>query len=439
MSRLLIVLTLVVLTVGAATVAHAQLTQVFDDVFNQFLIDDLTLSPSQHANHFIPAARLATGSLTPALSSLISGNIASFPLTSTLAGVTLDLSSGRPVSVRESLGPIFAETAETLGQGNINVGVNYTYLSLNKLRGLDVDRIRFTFTHEEFGGSPDVLGDDPERSESDTIDMLLNMDVTANIMAVYATIGVFDNLDFGVALPIVSVSLKGDAVATMNSFTFANSSSASHFFGGTAGNPDLVSEASYDESATGIGDISLRAKYAQKVGENTYLGAIVDVRLPTGDEEDFMGTGEANAKVAGIASAKIGDFTPHINLGYDARGGAKDSDELEFVLGFDQKVFSGVTFAADVIGEFDVQTDQGIELFPGTATIVDQGFAGTSTRVVDLSNVPEDDTDNRVDISVGFRVAPSEKLIFIANALVPVNEGGLRSTVAPTVGLSVNF
>jgi hypothetical protein len=43
------------------------------------------------------------------------------------------------------------------------------------------------------------------------------------------------------------------------------------------------------------------------------------------------------------------------------------------------------------------------------------------------------------DLAMGIRFTPSEHLLLLGNIIVPLNDGGLRSNVAPTVGESVNF
>jgi hypothetical protein len=427
-----------IITLSYSNSVQAQLSGVFERIFNTILVDELTLSPGLHAQHFIPAAEIANLNLTPALNSLIASNVSSFPLSSTVAGVTFDFSTGMPVKITESLGPIFAETAQTLGKGKINVGFNYTYLNLSQFRGLDTEEMRFTFTHQDvtppFGNN---LGDSP--NESDTIDLFLNLDANANIFAIFATLGVTNNLDIGVAVPLVNVSLTGNARAVINSFTFAKDSSANHNFGPDGSNPELQTNVPYDESATGLGDIAIRLKYSFVRGTGLDLAALVDIRLPTGDEDDFLGTGKANIRWSGIVSKKIGDFTPHLNIGYERRSADLDSDEFEFTAGFDQKVYPGITFAFDIFGEIDLNDDEAIRLFPGTTTIIDRVSTGQSVRKVDLSNIPERDNDNAFNASFGFRVAPSERVIFLGNILVPLNEGGLRSSVASTIGLAISL
>ena len=71
-------------------------------------------------------------------------------------------------------------------------------------------------------------------------------------------------------------------------------------------------------SATGIGDIVVRAKYNFLRAWGGGLAAAVDVRTPTGDESNLLGTGGVQTKVYGIASVAFGKLSPHINAGYTA-------------------------------------------------------------------------------------------------------------------------
>jgi len=415
--------------------ARAQLDRVFGSIFDRVLGQDLQLI-GEHGTHFREAAAQANRVLTPGLNALIASNVSSFPLTSTIAGATYDLSSGRPVKITESLGPIFAETASTLGKSKINVGFEYTHLSLEKFRGLRTQDLRFTFTHLDLKKDGKPLGDDIV--ELDVMDVNLDLDANANIFAFFATFGVTNNLDVGVAIPVITTSLSGEATATLRG-PFAG---VLHTFrGGTTNSPNLVDRIPYDESASGIGDIAVRVKYNFVRGAGMNLAALVDVRLPTGDEADFLGTGETSTRLSLIATQKIAQFTPHLNIGYDLRPAALDSDELEFALGFDQKMAEGVTFAVDFLGEVDINSDEAITFFPQeTVTIVDKTNAPVVTqRTERLTNILTRDNDNIFNASFGLRVAASEKLLLLGNVVVSLNDGGLRSNVVPTFGATVSF
>ena len=414
----------------------AQLNRTFEGLFNRILVDELQLSPGQHGNHFIAVADLANRTLTPALNSLIAGNISSFPISASSGSVTFDFSSGQPVPVRESLGPIFTETGSTLGKGRLSIGLNHTKLTLDRFRGIPTRDMRFTFTHVDVTGDG-TLGE--SANESDTIDLLLNLNVDATISALYANWGLTKNIDVGIAIPFVDVDLDGQATAEINSFTFAALGLANHNFGADPTNPQLVTTVPYGGSGSGIGDASVRFKVGFFGQSSVQLAFLVDVRFATGDELDFLGSGDSNVRISEILSKKIGNFTSHLNLSYESRQGDLDSDEIEINLGFDQQLGKNITWAVDLLADIDLDDREVIELFPGSTQIVDQVGSGQVVRNVDLSNIPERGDDNAVNASLGFRYAVVEKFVFLANILVPLNDGGLRSEVVPTVGVSYNF
>lgn len=438
-------LTVALLLTLAPRTASAQLTTVFSDLFNTFLSERLGLSPGEHANHFAPASEIAVETLTPAFNGLIASNIASFPLSATAAGVTFDFSTGQPVAVIESQGPIFAETAHTLGKGRINVGVTATRLNLSRLRGVPLDQLRFTFPHEDL--AEPGLGDSP--TEIDVISVFMGLDVSSSIFAISGTYGLTDNLDVGVAVPFVSVDIEGTARAVVDSRTITRFGQAFHFFGGDAFNPVLETEEEYGGSASGIGDVAVRAKYRFPIEAGYGLAALADVRLPTGSEEDFLGSGSLGFRLALLGSLEVGSFSPHLNVGFDRRGTASDStgddefdrNSLVVIGGFDQQIASGVTFAIDLLGNFSLSDDP-LDDFPDRVFIVDSSefpTNGSATREVPLTNIPTDGSDSTLDLSVGTRIAFSEKLQVLGNILVPLNDGGLRSSVVPTVGASLTF
>lgn len=439
-------LTFVVLLPLTASPASAQLNTVFSDLFNTILHERLHLSPGAHADHFQPAAEGAVGTLAPALNALIADNIAAFPLSATAAGVTFDFSTGQPVPIIESQGPVFAETATTLGRGRLNVGLTGTHLSLNRLSGIPLDELRFTFAHEDLGEPG--LGDNP--TEIDVIDVYMGLDVDAAIVALSATYGLLPNLDVGVALPFVSVSIGGTALAVVDSRTLSRLGAALHFFGGTPLAPVLTAEEDYDDSVAGIGDVALRAKYHFPTSGDYDLGALLDVRLPTGSQEDYLGTGSVGVQLAFLASASLDGFTPHANVGYNYRGSAVGGEGREFnrsgvrfAVGFDQQLVPRVTFALDLLGTLDLGDDP-LDTLPGSVFIRDsnvnaEGQVGEAMREVRLTNVPADRGSSTLDASIGARVAFSERFQALANVLVPLNDNGLRSSVVPTAGVSLTF
>ena len=120
----------------------------------------------------------------------------------------------------------------------------------------------------------------------------------------------------------------------------------------------LKSEAS--GSATGIGDVVVRTKYLMLESQGGGVAAGVDLRLPTGDEENLLGIAGAQAKLFVVASTGLGRVSPHMNLGYTVSGATDAAvaanslcappDEINYAGGADVAVSLRTTIAFDVVG-----------------------------------------------------------------------------------------
>ena len=92
-----------------------------------------------------------------------------------------------------------------------------------------------------------------------------------------------------------------------------------------------------------------------------------------------------------------------------------------------------------LLADSDINDNEAISLFPGTTRITDRTEQGEVVRDVDLSNIPERNNDNTMNAVLGFRWAPTEHLGFMLNGLIPLNDGGLRSDVVATMGVSAQY
>ncbi|MFT4584036.1 MAG: hypothetical protein ACI915_004064 [Gammaproteobacteria bacterium] len=74
---------------------------------------------------------------------------------------------------------------------------------------------------------------------------------------------------------------------------------------------------------TGFSDIILRTKYNFIRGHAALpdMAVTAQLTLPTGDEDNLLGTGHAKMRGQFIASKKFGDLTPHLNVGCEETTG----------------------------------------------------------------------------------------------------------------------
>jgi hypothetical protein len=428
-----------------APIAHAEtlsetIDAIFDDVLNVRLAGP---GGTQHGQHFTLANVETNQAIQQAFTTLIGNNVSNFPLSSTVSGLTFDFSTGTPVATTTSLGPIFAERAQTIGRRRINVGANVSILTFDTFRGVPTDGLKFSFAHQNVPApgatDPGIMGDN--ENEFDVLNMDLNMQASAQIYAFYATYGVTDRLDVNVAVPIIHMRIEAEETAIFDSFTMARNGAPNHFFG----NNSLSFNQTLINTATGIGDVALRGKY-RFYGKPGFDAAVLgDVRLPTGDEENFLGTGETSARVQAILSWAVGSgFNPHFNTGFQFRGGKTETNAYEVVTGFDQKLTEHLTFAGDFLGQYEMGTPEEDINFPDPV-VVSGDLAGqpnpldqTLTKVVDPTNIP-DRSDNLNSGALGVKWSPKSNFLVIANAIVSLNEGGIRDHITPTFGLEYNF
>ncbi len=388
-----------------------------------------------HGDHFVPAAVASNGTVISFLTNSIGSNVANVPVSATSGGSTFSFQGGVPTRTSTSAGPIFGERAQTLGRGRVLAGLARTGVHFKTLRGVDLDRIRFTFTHanSDFPGCDSAAGGDCTllgipRLENESIDLNLSLDVRLTVTSFLLTYGITDRIDVGVALPLVSVGLEGTSNAQINPF---GPPPAVHFFGGTPDDPILTASRSIDGSSTGLGDIDARVKLNLRRSEPLSVAVLGDVRFPTGSETNLLGSGSFAVRGLAILSAHFGAFSPHANVGYLYRGGDFETDAVLATLGFDHLLAPWATLAVDLISQLQVG-DSPLEV-PGPVHI-EAPYHRTITPTV----IP-DSRDDLVDGSIGVKLAAAPGLTVVGNGGWSLNRGGLRPDVIWTAGVEYNF
>jgi hypothetical protein len=238
---------------------------------------------------------------------------------------------------------------------------------------------------------------------------------------------------------MVNASLSVVSNATIQRIGTANDPTI-HYFLDPNGNPTTQKQFSISGSAAGLGDVLVRVKGTALKTKPAWLAVGVDVRLPTGDAYNFLGSGALGIKPFIAISGRTKIVTPHVNVGYqwndssplagDIFTGSKGHlpNQFEYAVGFDAGLGKKFSFAADVLGQ-DIFHAQGVAPYTFTAA--------NGTQFPDNSFVQE--TANIVNGSVGFKVNPISTLLVSFNVLIQMNDAGLRSRVVPLVGFSYSF
>jgi hypothetical protein len=395
----------------------------FGDCGEPLCLAGSVLAQNGHGDHFIPADVAGNATILSFLADAIGLSSADVPVSAASSGATFTFVNGLPQKTAESSGPVFGERGQTLGRGRLLVGGDVTNVDFATLRGIPLNDIELNFTHEDVGAPG--LGDSP--FENDFIEVRTQMQVNMYVSSFYLTYGVTDRFDLGISVPVAHVSVSGSSAAQIVPF----GTPAEHFFAGTPTDPVLSAASAASGSATGLGDISLRAKVNLNSSPRGTFSLLADARLPTGNADDFLGAGAFGFRGLGVFSARFGNFTPHVNGGFFYRGGSFENNALLATAGFDHLMADWATMSFDVISEWQLGANKLI--IPPPVHII-----APFDRTISPTNIPNA-RDDIVNASFGLKMRMDSGATGVVNMILPVNRGGLRPNVIWTLGLEYNF
>jgi hypothetical protein len=414
----------------------------------------LTLANLTHTAHFSSATEART--TLDLLNRNIAYQLASFPLGSSSGGFTFTLDPSLGVLNRsaESFGPLFAERAVTAGKGKFTLGGNYMHSTWDRFEGNDLENgdVVLTLTHADTDASGDTLS---PVFEGDVIDVRARINLSTDTFVAFANYGITDNFDVGVAVPFVKVKMDAVLHTTIVNIATQQNVVLFHQFdpnhdtgcgGNRITNNGLENDLCESGESSGIGDIVVRGKLGLTQGDDLAVAAGVDARLPTGKEEDLLGTGTYQIKpylIAGFMPKS--KFSPHVNLGYTFTG---ESDlfgalpnEFDWTIGFDAAPASRVTINADVVGRTLIDAQRlnvrDREFFYVRAGDPVRPFRRTEVRPEFFT---ETETMNLILGSAGIKINPAGRLLISFNALFPLTKNnGLQDDFTPVFAIDYNF
>ena len=304
-----------VAVVSASAQTHPEsLATLFEDVYgpNGLVLnsDDVQLDGTTHAAHFNSAFQSDFRLVNIALTSQLAG----IPLPSPASGFTykFDASTGTFVRSTSSFGPILTDRAETIGRGRLAFGFTSQFFSFDHLDGVPLTDIPAVFRHDGFetgGGRADVV------STANTIQASVNQFAGA------LTYGITDRVDVSLAVPLVRTHLS--LLSNAQIFRLGTGTAVQvHYFRDDLAIGGYGSTHQYfiEGSASGIGDLFVRSKATLMREGTRSLATGVDVRLPTGDEQNLLGAGALGVRPFAAFSSSYGRFAPHANIAYQWNG-----------------------------------------------------------------------------------------------------------------------
>lgn len=381
-----------------------------------------------------------TASIKPALQAAPPINTAAavqltqLPIPNATVGLVSLRRKGSDIPVPyDNLGPILFDRPDTVGRGNIFAGWSYQHFDFNAFDRFNLGTLPTAFSYSE--PKNDQNGN-PVGTLTHYGSMVSNVGFKINQFVSLATLGVTKTTDLTLVIPASSVDLH----VTSSQFTATtfDSSTQSYFSSTTPGNFNVVSKG----SAHGIGDISLTLKQMLIGQDQNRPAAAVGAtfRFPTGDSFNYLGSGAYGGSVFGLVEYRH-RVSPHAKFAYQWNYHAKLTGKnlpggLSYAVGMDYRVNRHLTLVADLLGTefvnapfFTVTTNSFNPVPPSNSGVPTQ-FQSVTTP---------DRTYTTANFSGGVKYLLPHHFLIYGNALVQVNNTGLRSEIVPLAGIAYTF
>jgi hypothetical protein len=410
----------------------SSLATLFSDLYgpNGLVVDSLATLPGEqpHTAHFNSDFQFNFSQFSTALVS----QLVSVPLPSPASGFTyhFDPTLGVFERTTQSFGPILADRADTIGARRASVGFAFQRFTFDTVEGLDLHKVPAVFTHDNaflLGGRQDV------------VTTMNSIEATVSQATAFATVGITDRFDVSLAVPFVSNDLKVVSVATIQRLGTTNP--LTHFYRQSNGDVGVERIFTAVGDASGLGDLMVRVKL-RFVNRPSYgVAAGLDVRIPTGDEMNLLGSGAPGLQPFVIWSATYKNVSPHVNAAYKwlgssvlagnpARGESADlPDQVTYAAGADVSVNPHVTLAFDVLGRYVIDSER----------LEQETFHALDGHSVFPNIAFTRDSFNALSGACGLKVSLFNRLLADVNLLFQLDDHGLRDKVTPLIGLEYTF
>ncbi len=364
----------------------------------------------------IPTALHTTSSTFNFFNNAFGTQVGQLPLATPASGFifSLDKGSGVYTKSQESFGPLLAERAETIGRHYIYLAFTYQRFNFSEIDGNNLKNLPILFYF-------------PSQQDAQVVTATTSrVDTKVDQYVAFGTFGLTDRIDVSLAVPVERISLGLSSSGTEYSTTTDAKAQFSEFLPG---------------SASGVGDVVVSAKGTLVKHEKLGVAVGMDLRFPTGDERNFLGSGAFGIKPYIVVSRR-GRIAPHLNLGYQwnadsvLASGPNGEERLpanfNYNAGADIGVTKRVTIVGDVVGQLFFNAPQ-----ISTARTIS---AQVNSAPKDFSTVVRVSGSYNVhNLGIGVKANLVKNLLLTANASIKLDDGGVRAKVVPLVGLSYSF
>jgi hypothetical protein len=362
----------------------------------------------------------------------LTGQIVSLPLPAPASGFTYQFDPGLGVFTRSTttFGPILTERADTIGARRVSVGFAWQRLAFDSIESMDLNAIPAVFTHD----NAELRG-----GREDVITTINSIESEVSRSAAFITYGVTNSLDVSIALPYITADIVVTSDATVR--RIGTTIPEIHFFRAiddSIGDRRLYTAFGH---SSGPGDVAVRLKQMVKKDPRNGIALGLDLRLPTGDERNLLGTGAPGVQPFLAWSANFTTISPHINIGYQWNGSSVLGGDLDtgvaedlpdvgtYAVGAVVGVSSRVTLAADILGRYIIDSPR----------VRREEFHALDGRSVFPNITFDTGSINELSGSLGLKINIFGRMLLNANLLMRLNEAGLRDKISPLIGIEYAF
>jgi len=375
--------------------------------------------------------------------------ISQLPVAASAPGATVLIVNGNPQAF-DNLGPILLDRPDSVGRHKLVIGFSFQAFNFNHLDGIGIGSIPFVFSAEV--NNPDG----PGVAQTNYFQQNVHVSLKYDQYVALATYGLTKTTDISFIVPFARVSTSA---YNLNSYEYqvnsANLLTSAFQVNGLHG----------AGSASGISDLQVNVKHVLYSGGEagkTSVATGAAFRFPTGDALNYLGSGAYGFNLYALASYKA-MFSPHAKVAYQWNtsselinsGGANQQlpGGAQYGVGVDIGVTHELTASVDLLAN-EFQNSPSISLsqqeLPLSSINPPQSTLPACPTNSNTSPIPACNlqtiaiakyTYTTANLSVGIKLKPfhHKPFIFYGNALVQLNDVGLRSDVSPSVGLSYQF
>lgn len=340
-------------------------------------------------------AALAT---SDTISRAILANLATLPVSTSSSAFVYRLNPelGTVERATQSFGPFFVERALTAGRHQTSIGLTLQHVQFTDLDGASLTDGTLITTANRF----------VDEAAPFDVDQL-TLHIAADIATLYANVGVTNRMEIGFAAPMVSLRLDGSRVNTYRGRTFT--------------------QARASATSIGLADLVVRTKYTIYDEDGAGVAAAVDVRLPTGQRENLLGTGTTSTRFSAIGSLERGRLSAHANAGVSVGGLAR---EINYGGALAVAASARVTLTGELLGRW-------LDSFGHIVQTTSRNPQIGGVETIRLT--PDGSTLHMITAVPGMKWNVTDTWVLDANVAIPLTTSGLTSPFTPFVGLDYAF